>query len=128
MSKTLTLKPRVSEKSYGLSLLRNTFVIAVPADANKVSVKQAVEAQYNVTVTNVRIAISKGKTKRTYRRGGRSVVGVRSDVKRAYVTLKDGDTLPVFAGVESEAKPAEETKDSSKKADKKDKSAKKEAK
>lgn len=96
----LIVKPRMTEKSYGLSQTANTYVFIVPADANKISVKQAVEKQFGVGVTTVNMLVNKGKVKRSYRKGGRSIMGVRSDTKRAYVTVKEGDTIPVFAALE----------------------------
>ncbi len=104
MDTTLILSPRLSEKAYGLSQVRNTFVFNVPKDANRHAVARAVSAQYDVTVTGVNIAVIKGKAKRTLSKRSRAA-GRQSDVKKAYVTLKDGDTLPHFAAVEaSEAK------------------------
>lgn len=100
MEKTLALKPRMSEKSYALSKLHNTYVIVVPKEVNKISVKKAVEAQFEVSVTNVRIVIAKGKVKQTVRKGGRAIKGKRSDIKKAYVTLAEGNSLPVFAEAE----------------------------
>lgn len=100
-AKEITLKPRVSEKSYGLSELTNTYVFDVPTTANNLSVAGAVEAQYGVTVTSVRIANIPGKVKRAYRRRGRSVNSIkRSNIRKAYVTLVDGDKLPFFAAAE----------------------------
>lgn len=111
MSKLMTLRPRVSEKSYGMSQLRNTYVFDVPKDANRVTVAEAVSAQYDVTVTDVNILNVKGKLKRTVRKGGRAINGRRSDVKKAYVTLQAGDSLPVFAAVEEAAEqPAKKEK------------------
>lgn len=97
MSKTTILRPRVSEKSYGLSQERNVYVFEVPTDANKLSVAQAVASQFDVTVEAVNITNVKGKIKRTIRRGGRSTMGQRKDIKKAYVTLKAGDSIAVFA-------------------------------
>lgn len=111
MSKTIPLKPRMSEKTYASSQANNTFVFDVPNSINKHEIARAVSAQFDVTVTGVRVVILKGKTKKSYRKGGRSVVGNRSDTKKAYVTLKDGDSIPVFAAIEeaekAEAKAAE---------------------
>ena len=105
MSMFMALKPRISEKTYGLSQTRNTYVFVVPTDANKVTVAQAVAAQFNVTVEDVNIMKVKGKVKRSYRKGGRPGVGQRADIKKAYVRLKAGDEIPVFAAME-EAAPA----------------------
>lgn len=107
MSKTIILKPRVSEKSYALSQMHNTYVFDVPTDSNRVTIAAAVTAQYDVTVTDVNILNIKGKAMRTVRKGGKAVQGRRSDVKKAYVTLKAGDSLPIFAAVEEAAAPAD---------------------
>ncbi len=108
--KLLALKPRISEKGYALSEHGNTYIFDVPSDANKFDVATAVASQYEVGVTNVRIAAVPGKAVRSYRnRGRRSVSSKRSDVRKAYVTLKEGDKLPIFAAVE-EAKAPEEKK------------------
>jgi large subunit ribosomal protein L23 len=102
------LKPRMSEKAYGVSQLRNTYVFDVTGDTNKHSVARAIAEQYSVTVTAVRVINVKGKVKRTIRKGGRPSMGRQSDVKKAYVTLKAGDTLPIFAAIEeAEKKEAE---------------------
>lgn len=124
MSKTLTLKPRMSEKTYATSQTTNTFVFDVPQSANKMQVASAVEEQFAVKVTNVRSIVVKGKKARSIRLGKyrKNVMGVRSNYKKAYVTLKEGDSIPVFAAIE-EANEAE-----AKAAAKAEKKAKKEAK
>jgi large subunit ribosomal protein L23 len=111
MDKTIALKPIMSEKAYGLSQLRNTYVFAVPKGVNKHSVARAVSAQYEVTVTDVNITNIAGKAKRTVRKSGRAVAGRQNDVRKAYVTLKAGDTLPIFAALEQEAAEAEKNQE-----------------
>jgi len=102
------LRPRMSEKAYGVSQLRNTYVFDVTGDTNKHSVARAVSVQYEVTVTDVRMVNVRGKVKRTVRKGGRPSMGRQSDTKKAYVTLKKGDSLPIFAAIEeAEAHDAE---------------------
>ena len=100
-NKTMYLKPRISEKTYALSLARNVYVFEVPTDATKHTVARAVTAQFDVVVEEVNITNVKGKPKRTVRKGGRAVAGKRSDFKKAYVTLKEGQTLPFFETEES---------------------------
>lgn len=108
MSKSVTLRPRMSEKTYSLSEERNTYVFEIPTDANKHTVARAVAAQFKVTVTGVRVAKTPGKSRRSYRRGGRVVrKGMTSGVKKAYVTLKAGDKIPIFAAVTEAAEKAE---------------------
>ncbi len=113
MLKELVLKPRLSEKAYQLSSDDgNTYVFEIPRSANKHLVAKAVASQYAVGVKGVRIASVPGKVKRSYRRGGRNVFkGRNSDIRKAYVTLKAGDKLPIFAAVEeAKAKPEKEKK------------------
>lgn len=100
----VVLKPRVSEKAYGLSQVLNTYVFDVPSDANKITVKHAVQAQFSVTVTDVNISVAKGKVKRSFQKRRQPAMGKRSDVKRAYVTLKEGDSIPVFATADEKEK------------------------
>ncbi len=96
----LVLKPRMSEKSYALSAT-GVYVFDVPMTTNKFEIAKAVASIYEVTVENVRIVIVKGKTKNSYRKR-KAVKGRRSNIKKAYVTLKKGDAIPIFAAVEEQ--------------------------
>lgn len=108
MSKSLSLKPRMSEKTYALSESQNIYVFEVTPGVNKLSIAQAVAAQFEVGVTSVRIAKTPAKTKRSYRRAGRVAhKGTTSSITKAYVTLKEGDKLPIFAAVEEASKKAD---------------------
>lgn len=122
MTNLTVLKPRMSEKTYASSQSTNTYVFDVPTSSNKHEIASQVSSQFSVDVINVRTATIKGKRKRTVRRGGRSVIGVRSNFKKAYVTLKDGDSLPIFAAIEEqekkEAKAAEKAQKKAKKENK----------
>lgn len=105
MDKFMTLKPRVSEKSYQLSQNNNVYVFVVPKTANKITVSSAIATQFKVTVLDVRIANLPAKPKRSMRMGGRKVSkGSQPGVKKAYVTLKEGDSIAVFAA--DDEKPA----------------------
>lgn len=104
MEKTITLRPHLSEKTYGLSGARNVYAFFVPGNANKHTVARAVKAQFDVEVETVNIVNVKGKAKRTARKGGRAVIGQRSDAKKAYVTIKEGQKLPFFEAAEKEEK------------------------
>ncbi len=122
--KDVMLIPRVSEKAYAVSQAPGvkTYVFVVPLDANKHTVARAVTAQYDVTVIDVRTIVQKGKTKQSYRKGGRPLTGHRSDIKKAYVTLKDGDSLPLFEDIAAEeAKAAKAEEKAAKKAKKESK-------
>jgi large subunit ribosomal protein L23 len=69
-------------------------VFRVANSATKPQIKEAVEALFGVKVKAVNTTITKGKTKRF-----RGQLGVRSDVKKAYVTLEDGNTIDVSTGL-----------------------------
>ncbi|MGC1176730.1 MAG: 50S ribosomal protein L23 [Candidatus Saccharimonadales bacterium] len=102
MSKTITLRPRLSEKTYGLSESR-VYVVEIPSDANKHTVARAVEAQFEVKVDKVNVTNIKGKAKRIISINGKrmkNAEGKRSNIKKAYVTLAEGHSLPFFAAVE----------------------------
>jgi large subunit ribosomal protein L23 len=116
IEKTVILKPRMSEKSYGLSQTRRTYVFDVAGEngnkVNKHTVARAVEAQFEVKVTGVNIANIDGKSVRVVSKGGRRTSrGHRYDVKKAYVTLAEGNTLPIFDAVEQEEAKAEATQE-----------------
>ena len=103
MSKTVYIKPRLSEQTYALAQQSRVYVFDVPHTANKQTVAQSVKEQFEVTVEAVNITHVKGKSKRTVSITGRrrsNVVGTRGNTKKAYVRLAKGFSLPVFAAVE----------------------------
>ncbi len=91
----MPLIPKISEKSFLLSE-NNTYVFVVPMTATKMTVREAVEEQFDVTVTGVRISVNKGKKKSSVQKRVAPIDGFRKDTKRAYVTIKEGDNIPVF--------------------------------
>lgn len=99
--KTTLVIPKATEKSYQLSLANNTYIFIVPLKTNKNEIKKAVEEQFEVTVTNIKTLIQSGKAIR-FSRGKNRYPGTtnRSDIKKAYVTLKEGDKLNIFDQVE----------------------------
>lgn len=88
----MRLLPHVSEKAYD-GTKKRTYAFQVPRDADKFAIKREVEATYGVAVTGVRTLSQKPKTRRRGRRGGGSITGEKSGFKKAYVTLKEGDTI-----------------------------------
>ena len=84
-------RPLVTEKTTIQREDGRTIVFQVAADANKVEIKRAVEKLLGSKVDSVRTALAHGKVKRQGRFAGR-----RSDWKKAYVRLKDGEKLPEF--------------------------------
>lgn len=97
---TVAVTPVISEQSFAQANKTNTYTFYVSPDANKMSVKEAIEAQYGVTVEKVNITIRKGKKVMTYKKRSRPVAAHRVNRKKAYVRLKSGDTIPVFEGAE----------------------------
>ncbi len=82
------LAPHVSEKASSIAEAANQVVFRVAADASKREIKAAVEKLFSVQVEAVRVANVKGKTRRT-----RQGVGRRSDWKKAYVRLAQGQEI-----------------------------------
>lgn len=103
---SFVLKPITSEKTYQLAKRDNTYVFDVPLSENKLTVRSAVESEFKVTVEDVRTTRIKGKTKQSYRKRSRPVAGKRSDVKHAYIRVKKGEKIPVFAAIEKEEEKA----------------------
>lgn len=85
--------PHITEKSTLLSE-NNAVVFRVAADATKPAIKAAVEALFDVRVTGVNTLVQKGKSKRWRGRPYR-----RSDLKKAVVTLAEGDSIDVTTGI-----------------------------
>jgi len=86
-------KPIITEKAT-MASEANAVVFQVAMDATKPMIKEAVEAMFNVKVKAVNTTITKGKAKKF-----RGRPGVRSDRKKAYVTLEDGNTIDVTTGL-----------------------------
>jgi large subunit ribosomal protein L23 len=87
------LSPVITEKATLLSE-QNKVVFRVAKDATKDEIAAAVEALFKVTVTKVNTLNVKGKTKRF-----RGRVGRRSDVKKAIVTLAEGQSIDITTGL-----------------------------
>ncbi|MDH2328577.1 50S ribosomal protein L23 [Cereibacter sp. SYSU M97828] len=86
-------KPIITEKAT-LASEANAVVFQVAMDSTKPQIKEAVEAVFGVKVKAVNTTITKGKVKRFKGRPG-----VRSDKKKAYVTLEEGNTIDVSTGL-----------------------------
>lgn len=86
-------KPIITEKTT-MASEAGAVVFEVAMDANKPQIKEAVESLFGVKVKAVNTTITKGKTKRF-----RGQMGKRKDVKKAYVTLEEGNTIDVSTGL-----------------------------
>ena len=89
----VVLAPHITEKATMLSE-HNAVVFKVAGSASKPQIKAAVEALFNVSVTNVNTMNVKGKTKKWK---GRPYT--RSDMKKAVVTLADGQSIDITSGI-----------------------------
>ena len=86
-------KPIITEKTT-MASENGAIVFEVAIDSNKPSIKEAVENLFGVKVKAVNTTITKGKSKRF-----RGMLGKRRDVKKAYVTLEEGNTIDVSTGL-----------------------------
>ncbi len=86
-------KPVVTEKAT-MASENGAVVFEVAIGSNKPQIKEAVEALFGVKVKAVNTTITKGKAKRF-----RGRLGKRADVKKAYVTLEEGNTIDVTTGL-----------------------------
>jgi large subunit ribosomal protein L23 len=86
-------RPLITEKSERNREAARQFAFEVHRDATKIQVKQAVEKLFSVHVLAVRTVVARGKNKRVGRTMGR-----RPNWKKAFVTLKEGDTIALFEG------------------------------
>ncbi|AXK72542.1 50S ribosomal protein L23 [Lysobacter sp. TY2-98] len=84
--------PRISEKTARLQEVSNQYVFEVSTEANKIEIKEAVEKIFGVNVRAVNVVNVKGKNKAFKFRMGR-----RSDWRKAYVTLAEGQSIDVMA-------------------------------
>ena len=89
----IVLAPHITEKSTMLSE-NNSVVFKVAGGASKPEIKAAVEALFNVKVTGVNTIVTKGKTKKW-----KGAPYKRSDVKKAIVTLAEGQSIDITSGI-----------------------------
>lgn len=89
------LSPHISEKSSIVADQNNQIVLKVATDASKPEIKRAVELLFDVKVDRVQVSNVKGKTKRFGAKMGR-----RSDWKKAYITLQEGQEIDFLSGAE----------------------------
>jgi large subunit ribosomal protein L23 len=88
---SILVKPILTEKAVGLGQTQNTYAFEVEESATKIDIRKAVETLFKVKVVSVRTARKVGVTKRFGPRWVKS-----PDVRRAYVTLAEGDRIDVM--------------------------------
>jgi large subunit ribosomal protein L23 len=87
-------RPLITEKGHAKRETERTLCFEVHPRANKIEIKQAVEAVFRVKVAEVRTSVTAGKLGRRGR-----FTGYGSDWKKAYVRLKTGQKLPEYADI-----------------------------
>ena len=87
-------RPLITEKGMRYNEQQNTVVFQVDPRANKLQIKQALEALFQVKVLRINTLNVQGKKKRIRGREGK-----KPDWKKAYVTLREGDSITFFEGV-----------------------------
>ena len=91
-------KPIITEKMSDLGETLNRYAFVVDRNANKIEIKAAVEAAYDVTVERVNTMIQAGKSKSRFTKTG-VTKGNTGHFKKAVVTLKDGDVIDFYSNI-----------------------------
>lgn len=92
-------KPIVTEKAMKLGDLRQ-YVFEVDPKANKIQIKQAIEKIFEVNVISIRTVRVKGKFRSRFTKRG-IMRGRTSLRKKAYITLKEGQSIEIVSGAKS---------------------------
>ena len=94
----IIIKPIVTEKMTQLGDKLNRYGFRVQKDANKIEIKQAIEAMYDVTVNEVNTMVVAPKKKSRFTKGG-VISGKTSAYKKAIVTVKEGDKIDFYSNI-----------------------------
>ncbi len=94
----IIIKPIVTEKMTQLGEKLNRYGFKVQKGANKIEIKQAIEAMYSVTVEEVNTLIMGPKLKSRSTKGG-VVKGKTSAFKKAIVTVKKGESIDFYSNI-----------------------------
>lgn len=93
---SVIIKPVISEKANYLTDLRGTYSFLVNTKANKIQIKNAVEAAYGVKVAEVNTMIYAPKVSSKYTKKGLQV-GKTNKLKKAVIKLQEGEVIDIFA-------------------------------
>lgn len=93
---SVIIKPVISEKANYLTDLRGAYSFLVDTRANKIQIKEAVEATYGVKVADVRTMIYAPKVSAKYTKKGLQV-GKTNKLKKAVITLAEGEVIDIFS-------------------------------
>lgn len=92
------IKPIVTEKMTDLSEQFNRYAFMVEKSANKVEIKDEIEALYDVTVEAVNTMVYAGKNKTRFTKAG-VISGRTKAYKKAVVTVKEGDEIDFYSNI-----------------------------
>ena len=98
MSKTVLVKPIITEKAEMLSETLGQYSFVVDRRANKIQIRKAVEDLYSVTVESVNTMVMPGKQKNRSTRSG-VLKGRKASYKKAIVTLSEGESIDHFGDI-----------------------------
>lgn len=93
---SIIIKPVISEKANYLTDLRGSYSFLVDTKANKIQIKNAVEAAYGVKVADVNTMIYAPKVSSKYTKKGLQV-GKTNKLKKAVIKLAEGEVIDIFA-------------------------------
>lgn len=96
-SEQILIAPVLTEKTNLMREQNNVYVFEVSQRANKALVMGAVKELFRVTPTDCRLINMKGKKKRVMTRSARGRVGVTSSWKKAYVSIKEDESIHLFS-------------------------------
>ena len=95
---SILIKPIITEKATDNSELKNCYTFAVSVKANKIQIKQAIEATYGVTVESVRTLNYAPKRTTRYTKNGLQQ-SKSNAIKKAVVSVKDGETIDFYNNI-----------------------------
>ena len=90
---TILRRPLLTEKGQAQRDQQGKYLFEVAPDANKIQIAQAIETLFSVRVLSVNTQWNRGKNKRVGRH-----IGQKPNWKKAVVTLREGDSIDLFAG------------------------------
>tara|TARA_Y100001934_G_C11977091_1_gene596836 strand:+ start:283 stop:573 length:291 start_codon:yes stop_codon:yes gene_type:complete len=90
----IIIRPLLTEKASMLQEAQNTYAFEVGRDATKIEIKQTIQELFGVRVTRVCTQVVRGKNKRFGR-----YYGKRSNWKKAFVTVAEGESLDLYTSV-----------------------------
>ncbi|MDF1611003.1 50S ribosomal protein L23 [Stygiobacter electus] len=94
--KSVLIRPLITEKMTKISEKQpNKFGFIVSLDANKIEIAKAIKDKFNVDVVSVNTVRHQGKSRTQFTRKGR-FTGRTARYKKAYITLKEGQTIDIF--------------------------------